>query len=81
MTQFLQKTIAHDPPIELSECRIVGTLVEIGTTRDQFEELAIGYLMMPVPPPGWHGWRILDSSKDHHTTWIRDVHFIVEARS
>jgi hypothetical protein len=59
--------------------RLVGKLIELTTTRDRFEDLAPGYRMTPVRPG--FGWRIHDSSKDHHTTWCRDVFLIVEVQS
>jgi hypothetical protein len=84
--------IERDPPLVMNDgCRVIGTLVEIEITRDRYEEMDVGYMMIPVPPTKsshWPydviagpGWRIYDSSSDHKTTWCRDLFLVVEAKS
>jgi hypothetical protein len=61
---------------------IVGSLAEVETTRDRYDELNNhkGYVMRPIPPDN-DGWRIYDDDKDYKTTWCRDVFLIVEVES
>jgi hypothetical protein len=82
--------IKRDPPLVMkSGCKVTGRLVEIIATRDRFEEMAVGYMMIPVRPTkrerwpydviGGPEWYIYDSSGDHKTFWARDVYLVVEA--
>jgi hypothetical protein len=84
--------IKRDPPLVMkSGCKVIGTLIETIITRDRYEEMDIGYLMIPVRPTKRHiwpfdivagpEWRIFDSSDDYKTTWARDVFLIVEKQS
>lgn len=65
---------------EIALLPVAGKLAEVVRTWDRFEDMGIGYRMVPVPPGG-PGWRIYDSSHDHKTTWCRDVFLIVEVQS
>lgn len=65
---------------EIALLSVVGKLAEVVRTRDRFEDMGVGYRMIPVPPGG-PGWRIHDRSHDYKTTWCRDVFLIVEVQS
>jgi hypothetical protein len=52
--------------VHQNQLRPVLEVIETQTTRDRVTDDAV----FMVKPPG-RGWRILDSHRERHSTWIR----------